>query len=200
MEQVISKEEFAEIKKARGEVRGNGPRTIGEYVLRKEGENGLNKLEALMSSLDYPIEYIKMNQMDFYPYWIVTASFLAVKRLFNFTNEDFQKMGEMDVKFTPLQKIFIKNFVSLKKLAEEAPKMWGHYDTGGKLELIEYDEKKKHAILKLTDFDCSEYQCQYTIGYMTAIARIVSKKRPICEETKCIFKGDKYHEFTLTWN
>jgi hypothetical protein len=199
MEQIISKEEFAEIKKAKGEVRGIGPRAIAEYVLRKEGEHGLKKLEDVMRSLDFPIEYRKINQMDYYPYWLVTASFLAVKRLFNFVNEDFQKMGALDVKFTPLQKFFIKYFVSLKKMAESASKMWEHYDTVGKIELIEFDEKNKRAVMKVTEFDRSEYQCQYLIGYIAAMAKIVSKTMPVCEETKCTFRGDEYHEFTLTW-
>jgi len=199
MEQIISKEEFEEIRKTKGEVRGIGPRSIAEYVLWKEGEHGLKRLEDLMNSLGFPIEYRKMKSMDYYPYWIVSVSFLAVKRLFNFTNEDFQKMGEMDVRFTPLQKIFIKYFVSLKKLAESASKMWEHYDTLGKIELIEFDEKNKRAIMKVTEFDRSEYQCQYLIGYITATAKIVSKTIPICEETKCTFRGDEYHEFTLKW-
>jgi hypothetical protein len=199
MEQIISKEEFEEIRKTKGEVRGSGPKSIAEHVFQKEGEHGLKRLEDLMNSLGFPIEYRKINSVDYYPYWIVTASFLAAKRLFNFTSEDYQKIGEIDVKFTPFQKIFLKYFVSLKKLAESISKMWEHYNTLGKMELIEFDEKNKRAIVRVTEFDRSEYQCQYLIGYMTATVKMVSKIIPICEETKCTFRGDEYHEFTLRW-
>lgn len=199
MEQIISQEEFTEIKKAKGEMRGNGPKTIGDYILKKEGENGLQKIEEIMKLLGYPIEYRKINQLDYYPMWLAGVTLLAAKRLFNFTNEDFQKMGEMDVKFTPIQRFFTKYFISLKKASESSSKIFSQYHTQGKLELVEFNEKEKYGILRIMDFGLNEYHCHYMIGYIAATAKMVSKNPISCEETQCPFRGGKYHDFKIKW-
>ncbi|MEI6597059.1 MAG: hypothetical protein WCL13_02505 [bacterium] len=199
MEEIISKKEFEEIKKAPGEMRGNGPKTIGDYILRKEGESGLQKVEEILKVLGYPIEYRKIKQMDYYPMWLAGVTLLIAKRLFDFSNEDFRKMGEMDVKFTPIKKFFVKYFVSLKKAYEAAPKIFSQYYTEGKLEMMEFNEKERRAILKVSDFGLNEYHCQYIIGYLSASAGMAGKYPITCEETKCTFRGDEYHEFTIKW-
>jgi len=199
MEQIISKEELAKIKNIKGEIRGTVVKIIGEYVLLKEGENGLNKLDDLMRSLDCSTEYRKINKVIFLPTWLVVVSFLATKRLFNFTNEDFQKMGEMDVKISPFLKIFIKYFVSLKKLEEAVPKMWNNFLPDVKVELTEFNEKEKYSIMKLDNFDLSENCCQYFIGFANTLTRMIGRENFVCEETKCTFRGDDHHEFKLKW-
>ena len=40
MPQIILKEEFNEMTKVKGEMRGNGPRNIGEFIFKQEGERG----------------------------------------------------------------------------------------------------------------------------------------------------------------
>ncbi|MEI6597060.1 MAG: hypothetical protein WCL13_02510 [bacterium] len=199
MEEIISKEEFEKIKKAPGEMRGNGDKSIGDYILEKEGENGLQKVEEIMKGLGYPIEYRKINEINYYPAWLADITFLIVKRLFNFTNEDFQKMGAREVKFTPVKKFFVKYFVSLKTVCEAASKIFSQYYTEGKLEMMEFNEKERRAILKVSQFGSSEANCQYFIGYVVATAGMASKYPITCEETKCIYRGDKYHEFVIKW-
>jgi len=199
MPQIILKEEFDEMTKVKGELRGNGPKNIGEFIFKKEGERGLKKVEDIMEKLGYPIEYKKIDPMEFKPLWLVTATLLAAKRLFNFSDDDFQKMGEADVKFSPIQRLFMKYFISLEVAAKEASKMWNKYHTEGKLELMEYNNKERRAILKLTNFGLNEYHCQYLVGYFRAVAQITTKGAAICEETKCFFRRDGYHEFIIKW-
>jgi len=199
MEQIISKEELTEIKKIKGEARGTIAKTIGEYVLIKEGEDGLKKLEDLMKILDYPTEYKKINKMNFYPLWFITVSFLATERLFNFTNEDFKKMGEMDVRLSPFLRIFIKYFISLERLTKEAPKLFNQLAPYVEVESSEFNGKEKYSIMRLKNFDISKYHCQYFIGFANTVARMTSREHPTCEETKCPFRGDDCHEFVLRW-
>jgi hypothetical protein len=199
MPQIILKEEFEEMTKVKGELRGNGPKNIGEFIFKKEGERGLKQVEDIMEKFGYPIKYRKIDSMEFQPLWLVSATLLAAKRLFNFTNEDFQKMGEADVKFSSIQRLFMKYFVSLEMAAKAASKIWNKYHTEGKLELMEYNAKERHAVLKITDFRLNEFHCQYLIGYFLAVAQMTTKGSATCEETKCVFRGDKYHEFSLKW-
>jgi len=199
MSQIILKEEFAEMTKVKGELRGNGPKNIGEFVFKKEGERGLKQLEDVMERLGYPVDYRKMDPMGFCPIWLLTVTLLASKRLFNYGNEDFQQMGEADVKFTPIQRFFIKYFVSIEQTAKAAPKMWAKYFTKGKLELVELNEKERRAVLILKDFKLNECHCQYLIGYFRTVGQMTGNKTATCEETKCPFRGDEYYEFLMRW-
>lgn len=200
MEEIISKEELENAKIVKGDGRGMNLRNIGEYVLVKQGESGLKKLEDLMKSLDYPIEYMKIDKMDFYPIWVSTISFLSTEKLFNFTNKDFQKMGEMDAKFNSFTKVFIKYFISLKSLTEAVPKIFNHFVPFSTVESTEFNEKEKYSTIRLKNFDLSKYHCQYLIGFANAAARMASKGQPNCEEIKCPFRGDDCHEFRLSWS
>jgi len=200
MEEIISKEELIKAKTKKGEGRGMNLRNIGEYVLMKEGEGGLKKLEDLIKSLGYPIEYKKIDKMDFYPIWVSTVSFLATEKLFNFTNKNFQEMGEMDAKFNLFIKVFINYFISLKTLTEASSKIIKHFAPQVEVESKEFNEKEKYAILRIKNFDISKYHCQYFIGFANAIIKMASKENPICEETKCPLQGDDCHEFTLRWS
>jgi len=199
MPHIILKEEFDEMTKVKGELRGNGPKNVGDFIFKKEGENGLKKVEDIMEKLGYPIEYRKINPMDFRPLWLLSVTLLAAKRLFNFTNEDFQKMGEADVKITYFQKFFMKYFVSIEQTAKAASKMWAKYFTTGILELVEFNEKEKHVVLRLKNFKLNEYHCQYLIGYFRTVGQMTGIKTVTCEETKCPFRGDEYYEFLMKW-
>ena len=199
MPQIILKDEFDEMTKVKGELRGNGPRNIGEFIFKREGERGLKQVEDLMEKIGYKVEYRKIDPMEFKPLWLVSATLLAAKRLFNFSDDDFQEMGEADVKLTPIQRLFMKCFVSIEQAAKSAPKMWNKYHTEGKIELIEYNEKEKRVILRLTNFGLNEFHCQYLVGYFRAVAQMVTKGLVDCEETKCIFRHDPYHEFVIKW-
>jgi len=199
MPQIILKDEFDEMTKVKGELRGNGPKNIGEFIFDQEGERGLKQVEDLMEKLGYRIEYLKIDPMEFKPLWLVSATLLAAKRLFNFTDNDFQKMGELDVKFTPIQRLFVKYFISLEQAAKAASKMWSKYHTEGKLELVEYNEKEKKVILRLTNFGLNEFHCQYLLGYFRAVAQMSTKGEVSCQETKCVFRHDPYHEFLIKW-
>ncbi|MFA4998973.1 MAG: hypothetical protein WC514_03050 [Candidatus Paceibacterota bacterium] len=199
MPQIILKDEFDEMTKVKGEMRGNGPRNIGEFILKQEGERGLKQVEDIMGKLGYPIKYTKIDPMGFQPLWLVSITLLAAKRLFNFSNEDFQKMGEADVKFTSIQRLFMKYFISIEQAAKAASKMWAKYNIEGNLELAEYNEKERRVVLRVTNWALNEYHCQYLIGYFRAVTQMAAKGVATCEETKCVHRGDKYHEFLIKW-
>jgi len=200
MEETISKEELNELLKIKGELRGNGPKTVGNFILKKEGEEGLKKLEEVLAKVGYLIEYSKIKTMGYYPLAFTSVPLLVAKRLFNFSDKDFQEMGKSDVKFSTIQKIFIKYYVSLKRVVKEAPKMWEKYHTSGELKIIEHDEKKKNIILRIENFKLAGLHCQYLIGYFTAVFELTTKgAKASCEETKCPGRGDEYHEFLIKW-
>jgi hypothetical protein len=198
MEQVISKDEFDELMKLKGEVR-SGIKTHGEFILKEEGEKGLKKLEDTILELGYPIKFRRIKATTFYPLGAEAIVLLAIKRLFNYDDEKFQEMGRFHAKSSLIIRLFIKYFVSLKSISKKVSDMWKRYFTVGNFEIVELDEEKKRAILKVTDFQLHPIHCQVFKGSISTLVQMIVGSKVTMEETKCIYRGDEYHEFLLKW-
>ena len=75
--------------------------------------------------------------------------------------------------------------------------MWKEHYSAGTLESGHYEDGYATIILK--DFDVSPLFCEYLRGFFKGIANLTKVKNIKVEETKCTFRGDKYHEYTFTW-
>jgi hypothetical protein len=138
--------------------------------------------------------------MDFLPLALLAINMLAIKRIFDYSDEDFQRMGSMEAKGSSLIiRIFMKYFVSPERVAKEVPKMWRNHYSVGDLKVIEMNKKKKCAILRLENFKCHRLYCQDLIGYFPGVLQMVVGSNVICKETKCVHRGDKYHEYLIKW-
>ena len=135
MEEIISKEELEEFKKIKGEIRGIALKSALDFVLKKEGRDGLRKVENVMIDLGYPIEHNKISVMNFYSLRIETILFAVIKELFNYNEKDFYEMGEFQFKMPITIRLFMRYLSSLNTVARAAPKMWETYFTIGNLEI-----------------------------------------------------------------
>ena len=199
MEQIISKEELEELKKIKGEVRKMSFKTTAEFILKEKGEEGLKKLENTMANLGYPIKHETIKPMDFYPLWADAAKLLIIKRLFNFDDKKFQEMGEFEAKISLIMRIFLQYFISLKRAIKEGPRLWKRYFSVGDLKVIEFNTEDKYAIFRLENFYHHPLSCQTHKGYFPTIFQMIIKSKVTCQETKCVHRGDKFHEFLLKW-
>jgi hypothetical protein len=199
MEEIISKKEFDRLIKFNVEVRGNGLKNIANFILREKGEAGLREVSDAINQLGYKLNYNTVRGMDFYPIGLVPISLLVTQKLFNFGNKEFQQMGELDAKFTSLTRIFIKYFVSLDKAVKAAPTMWRTYNTAGDLRVTEYNKEKKYIILRIENFVLHPFHCQYLIGYFRGVIQMITGIKAVCQETKCVHRGDEYNEFLMKW-
>lgn len=197
MEEIISKEEFDELMKVKGEVRGASFKTEAEFVLKEEGKEGMEILEDVMTKLGHPYKEIKM--MDFYPLGLEAVMLLAIQRLFNYDDKKFQEMGRTEAKVSFIIRLFMKYFVSIDKVLKEVSKMWRKYYTVGDLKVTELNEEERYVILRLENFCLHPILCQSLIGYFPSVLQMVVGGETSCEETKCVFRGDDYHEFLLKW-
>ena len=197
METVISKEEFDNLMKIEGEMRGVGLKAYGEFVLIEEGEKGLKELEDTIAKLGYPIKFREITMANFHPFGIEAVTLLAIKRLFNYDDKKFQKMGRLQLKIPLVVRIFMK-FFSIEKGMKEAQKAWGMQNTIGNLKVIDYNERDRYIIIRLENFRIHPLHCQVLIGIFSEALRLINSKG-VCQETKCIHKGDEYHEFILRW-
>lgn len=201
MNQELSKKNLKELLEIEGDVRGVVFKTDGEYILKKKGREGLSKLERELKNLDQPIKYQDIETLAFYPVGLRVISLLVIKRVFNFDNEEIKEMGFFATKTSLLVKLFIKYFLSIQRVFfKEASKIWRKHWSIGEIKPIKLDEEKKYALLQLKDFSLHPIYCCYLEGYFRGILQMITKSSQItCEETKCYFRGDKYHEYLIKW-
>ncbi|XOB40363.1 MAG: hypothetical protein ACKKMR_03590 [Candidatus Nealsonbacteria bacterium] len=199
MEQIISKEELDELMKIEGEVRGLTLKGYTNFILKEEGKEGLKRLEDAITELGYPIKHREIKAMSFYPVGLDNLLLLSIKKLFNYDNKKFQEIGEFQAKSPLIIRLFVKYFISLEKAIEAAPKMWKVYYSNGDLKVTDFNKEKKYAILRLENFHNTPIHCQTEKAYFSSVARIIVGSKVTCEETKCTFRGDDYHEFLLRW-
>ncbi len=200
MAQIISKEELEKLMKIKGEIRGVALKEVERFVREKEGEEGLKKLEKTMAELGYPIKYNEIKSMGFYKLSLKAILLITVKRLFNYSDEKFQEMGKFETKSSPMAlRLFARYFISLDTAVKAVQKMWRVYYSTGILKVIELNKKEKYAILRLEDFRLIPPHCENLKGYFSGVLEMIIKQDVTCEETKCVYKGDKYHEFLMKW-
>ncbi|MBD3208459.1 MAG: hypothetical protein GF370_03320 [Candidatus Nealsonbacteria bacterium] len=198
MDKIISKSETEEIMSLEGEARGVAIKEHLDYILQKEGMEGVKKIEDALSFLGYP-EYKEIKATEFYPLSFYALTHLAIQRIFGYGEKEFGEMGKFNAKFSLVIRLFMRYFVSLERVANEVSKMWRRYYTVGTLETVEYSLEDRYVILKLRDFAPYPTYCSMVEGYLSALLKIIVKNEVQCKERKCLFQGDEAHEFVLTW-
>ena len=199
MEQIISKEEFNELMKIKGGVRGATLQVYGDYLLKEEGGEGLSKLEDIMASLGYPIKFKEIKKMEFYPLGIQAVILELLNKLFGYKGEKFQEIGRFVSKTSLILRLFVKYFFSAERMMREIPNMWRKNYTVGELKIHKYDEKQRYLILRLENFRLHPLHGQILIGYFSTVGRMLGGEEMNLKETKSPFRGDDCYEFLIRW-
>lgn len=200
MEEKLTKKLAQKLMKVEGECRGMHFKNDAQYVLQKEGKQGLRKVEEEMERLDCPIKYQEVKSLGFYPVGLRAVSLLALQKVFGWGNKEVRELSGYAPYVSLIVKIYMKFFHSLDEVVKKAPKMWHEYYTVGEVSIPEYSEKKKYAILELKDFDLHPVFCRGMEGYLENIVKMIVKtKKTECRETKCVFEGQDCHQFKIRW-
>ncbi len=199
--EILNKEIAEKLMAIEGKIRGMDLKADAEFVLKKEGEEGLRKIEERLKELNFPIEYRKVRSMDFYPGGLKALSLLAVKTVLGWDDQIIEEMGRKASKVSLIIKVFVRFFGSLSRFFfKESPQIWNKYWTVGKCVPKEFNESEKFAVVQLQDFRLHPIYCLYLKGYFTTVTRLATgSEKIICQETKCVFRGDPCHEFLLKW-
>lgn len=196
----LTKQLVQKLMKIEGEARGIHFKNDAEYVLETKGEEGLKKVEDELKKLGTPIDYENIETMGFYPMGLRAISLLVIQETFNWGNEEIKKLCGFASRISLIIKFYMKFFYSVSKMAEKAPKIWKDYFTKGELIIKDYDEKKGYAIFQIKDFKLHSVFCRCFEGFVEHIIRMLVRAKSVeCQETKCIFKGDKHHEYLVKW-
>ena len=198
MEKNITKEIAQEMMKTKGGVKGMTLKGYVNFILYKEGKEGLKKVEEKMASLGCDIKRSEVKTTKLYPIGLEKVALSVFKELFDYDDE-FYEMGKFVSKLPLVIRVFLKYLGSVDVMRNEVSKMWERYYTVGDLNVIEYDKEEKVLIARLENFDLCPFHCKIVVGYFSSMLQLIVKQAVICEETKCIYKGDEYHEFLLKW-
>ncbi|MBD3208450.1 MAG: hypothetical protein GF370_03275 [Candidatus Nealsonbacteria bacterium] len=199
MKITLSEQELEKIKKAEGEIRGMSFLIIKDFILRKRGEQGLEKIKEAMVEVGYPLRFDKISSTKFYPIGSLIAVFLVIQKLFDFEDKDFEEFGRFRAKSSPFIRIYMKYFVSMDKIVREAADMWKKSTTVGSVKIVEYDKEKKRLRAQIRDYETTQKQCIFFKGLLSGLFSNLTGKDPVCKETKCTYRGDDCHEFLVTW-
>lgn len=192
--------ELEKLKKIKGEVRGVVFDTDAQYVVKKIGEEALEKLHQKTRELGWEIDYKKIKGMEWYSVGLRVISLMAAKSAFGWEDADIKEMGNAAPKFSFVANTMLKYFLSVPKVFKETKKYWERHYTTGDFEPLEIDEQKKFAIFELRDFNIDPLVCIYLSGYFLRISQFIVKSKEITiEEQACFFKGDAVHKFLVKW-
>jgi len=199
MTRELIEKDFKELMEIEGEARGVTFKTDAEFVLRTEGEDGLKKVEEELRRLGYPIKYKEIETMAFYPIGLRVISLLVIKKVFGFDDQGIKNMGSAAPKVSLVMKLFMQYFLSIRATFGQVPQIWKKHYTAGELVPVKLDEKGKTLTLRIENFNPHPVFCSYISGYLLGVMRMVVKGSVFCQETKCFFRGDEYHEYLFKW-
>jgi len=196
------KKEADEVMTKKGNVRGDVLRDHFLYVKEKEGEEGLKEMEKIMEELGYPLEFNDIKVLEWYPDAYCGLMLLLLKKHFGWTERDIQDMGTGVLRYSFIvTRLLLRYLVSAEKLLEAAPLTWRKHLDFGELEVVEHNKEEKRIVLRTKDYDIHPLTCVYQKGYYAGLFRYTVRSDNISvTETKCLHKGDPYHEFVVEWD
>ena len=197
---MLTKQEAENLMKIKGNVRGEGILTDFEYVRYRKGEQGVKMLQEKLKELGWPTEFKDIRSMEWYPIGLDILKILTIKELFNWEDKDIFEMGGFSARVSFLMRMLMKYFVSPKKSFKESPKYWRKNFDFGELEAHEFNEKEKYMVFRLMNFKTHPVTCINHAGYFVQMTKYVLKSEKVTiKETKCVFRGDPYTEYTIRW-
>ncbi len=187
------------IKRAKGKVLGTVFITDREYIINTEGKEGLKKAEERLRDMGLSLSYEEIQGSKFYPIGHRILSLIAISQALTLSPKEIRDMGFNAPRISSVIKLFARFFLSAEEVFKRASKIWEKHYTTGRLEQVEIDSKKRHAIIRLHNVNLHPVFCDYLTGYFAALVRMSEGKDATVEETKCYFKGDSFHNFIIKW-
>jgi len=201
LQNIDLKKEIEELKKLPGKERGVDIKYLVKDLIEREGKEGFEKVKAELKRLGYNLPDIeKIIDTEWIPVSLVNIFFVACVKLFNWQEEDIIEIGKNVWSFSStLKRFFIKYFLSPEKTLKMGARNWRKFYSFGEVE-VEYDEKKKMTVFRFKNWKTHPFTCLYFQGVFSKLVEMTTgSKRVTAKETKCMFRGDPYHEYVFKW-
>ncbi len=192
------KETVEDLKKIKGNVRGDIILGTLSYIREKKGKEGLKAVKEKVREFGFSNSLEKIFPLEWLPEALSVAIILSAKEIFKWDDNDIFEMGNFSIRYSFVARTTIKYFVSLEKAFKEASKYWEKYFDFGNIEIKE--KREKSIRVAVNDYRFHPDICKYHAGFMLKIAQLALGKEDISiKEVKCLFKGDSHHEYLISW-
>lgn len=189
-----------ELKEVEGNVKADVILVQRDYILQKEGEEGLRRLEEKLKELGVDIDFQKMKGASWEKEWKNSLITVVAKEIFNWTEEDIFEMGRYSPRASFFIKMMMQYVVSLDVLFNNTNVYWKKQQDFGEMESVELNKEERYAIVRIKNFRTHPLLCVYHTGYFKGAVEFVTKSKNVTvEETECAHKGGRYDEFLVKW-
>ncbi|MBZ1356451.1 MAG: 4-vinyl reductase [Candidatus Nealsonbacteria bacterium] len=188
-----------QIMSVHGNARGDLLLSTISYIKQREGDNGLKDVENELKRLGYPIDFNNIERLKWYPKSVNILIYFLCTEIFKWGKEDIFELGRAAVKLALITRVIAKYFISVEKMFEQAPSNWDKYVDFGSAETVEVNNEKRYGIVRIHGYNFHPVGCYYLEGFFIGMLDFVVQGKKEIEETKCVHKGDSYHEFILRW-
>ena len=187
-----------ELLSAEGKVKGEVFLNHAQYIKRKEGKKGLQRIEERMAELGAPVKLEEINPSQWKNVGIDDLLVLVCVEQFQWTEDDVYEMGRFTSKTSFITKTLARYLVSREKVLREASRYWKSYYDFGSAETKEVGEN--YVVIEIKGYKAHPLICHLFRGYMRGMSQFISKSEEVeIEEIKCMHKGDDSHQFKISW-
>lgn len=189
------------VKQIKGSVKAVTLQTDRIFIEIQKLENGVSLVEEELEKMGFPFRYSSVGSpTGLVPLSLRIASLLAIKKVFQLKDEQIKEMGRLATRSSFFTKLALRYLISLKKMANEIPRHWQRHYTVGSMDTGELHEDERFFIVRLRDFSTHPVFCTYLSGYIIGIVELIGNYTNLTiQETKCLYRGNEYHEFRVTW-
>jgi hypothetical protein len=193
------KEEIRVLMEKKGNVKGEAFKSHQAFIIYKEGENGFKKVQEKLIELGHPIDFENIEIYKMYSAPLALLVILVAKNLFNWDDETIKESGKFNLKNSFILKTFLKYFVSPQSIPRLIPNFWKKEYDFGSIESVQ-SEIDNQTIVRVRDYDLHPLNCLAFVGVgEEAFKYVLRGKKISVKETKCIHRGDDYHEYIVSW-
>ena len=193
------KEKADTLMKIEGNMRGDLLKSNFIYLKQREGEGAVKIMEGRMKELGYPLIFKNIKTYKWYKDPFCAIFMLIFEEQFRWKEKDIIEAGKFALRLSFIIRMAIKHLVSTKIAFWAAPKLWNKNVDYGEVEGYEINEVNKYLIFRFKKWALHPLVCSYIKGYLMALFTLIGRNNVQAEETKCIFRGDFYHEYRISW-
>jgi hypothetical protein len=168
-----------------------------EYIKKKRGEYGLQKLMDELKNRGRPIDLRRIKKSDWVPLDTRKVFLETIRDVFGWDAERIREMGRNAPRLSHSMKIYFGVYLTADQAFAEAPSMWKKHYSAGELLTTDFDGGTGKLVLR--NFDLDPLFCVYLEGYLQGVGDLTKSKNVRVKETRCTFRGDAVHEYTVTW-
>jgi len=196
---MLSEDEIERIEETPGEIIGASLKEDIGFLIRKEGEKGVKRVEEELERIGHPLQLKKIKTFHWYPFYFTFFIHAINKDLFQWNDEDFRENGRLSAKLSVVLKIGIKYFISIERTLKHVNKAWRMYCTVGEV-TSDYHQDEHLIIITFTGFTGHPTFCRSLEGFAWQVfAYHLPTDNLVVKEIECPFSGGSAHRFELKW-